>query len=161
MTAIVLLFGSGVLLLALEVVVPGAILGIIGGVLMLIGVIVSFDQFGFQGGALASALALGLVGLALYLEFVLLPKSRLARMFSMSATVSGQSQPAVADRSLVGKRAVAVTALVPSGIVECDGRRFEAFSRSGHVNAGAAVSVVDLDNFRIIVTQSPNPTTST
>jgi membrane-bound serine protease (ClpP class) len=99
-------------------------------------------------------------GLALYLEFVLLPKSRLARMFSMTATVGGQSQPVLADRSLIGKRAQAVTALVPSGIIVCEGRRLEAFSRSGHVAVGAAVDVVDLDNFRVIVTQSTNPTTS-
>jgi membrane-bound ClpP family serine protease len=160
MTAIILLFSAGVLLIALEVIVPGAILGIIGGVLMLIGVLLSFDQFGFQGGALASAAALGVGGIALYLEFVLLPKSRLARMFSMTTTVSGQSQPAVAERTLIGRRAVAVTALVPSGVIEADGRRFEAFSQSGHVAAGAAVDVVGLDNFRVIVTQSTNPTTS-
>jgi membrane-bound serine protease (ClpP class) len=160
MTAIILLFGAGVLLIALEVIVPGAILGIIGGVLMFIGVLLSFDRFGAQGGAVASAVALGLGGLALYLEFVLLPKSRLARMFSMTATVGGQSQPVLADRSLIGKRAQAVTALVPSGIIVCEGRRLEAFSRSGHVAVGAAVDVVDLDNFRVIVTQSTNPTTS-
>jgi membrane-bound serine protease (ClpP class) len=160
MTAIILLFSAGVLLIALEVVVPGAILGIIGGVLMFIGVLLSFDRFGVQGGAVASAAALGLGGLALYLEFVLLPKSRLARMFSMTATVDGQSQPVLAERSLIGKRAQAVTALVPSGVIECEGRRLEAFSRSGHVAAGAAVDVVDLDNFRVIVTQSPKPTTS-
>lgn len=160
MTAIVILFAAGVVLLALEVVVPGAILGIIGGVLMLIGVLISFEQFGFQGGALATAVALGVVGVVLYLEFVLLPKSRLARMFSMTATVAGTSQPVVADRALIGRRAVAVTALVPSGVIECEGRRFEAFSRSGHVAAGAAIDVVDLDNFRVIVTQSTNPTTS-
>jgi membrane-bound serine protease (ClpP class) len=160
MIAIVILFAAGVVLLALEVVVPGGILGIIGGVLMLIGVLISFEQFGFQGGALAAALALGVVGIVFYLEFVLLPKSRLARMFSMTATVAGTSQPVVADRALIGRRAVAVTALVPSGVIECEGRRFEAFSRSGHVAAGAAIDVVDLDNFRVIVTQSTNPTTS-
>ena len=36
MSAILLLFGVGVLLLALEVVVPGMILGLIGGVCMLL-----------------------------------------------------------------------------------------------------------------------------
>ena len=160
MTLILLLFAAGVVLLALEVIVPGAILGIIGGILMLIGVIVSFDQYGLSGGGLASAAGLGMVGIALYLEFVLLPKSRLAKTFSMTATVTGKSQPAIADRSVIGKRATAVTTLAPSGVVECEGRRYEAFARSGHVPAGAAVDVVDLDNFRLIVAQTSNQHTT-
>jgi membrane-bound serine protease (ClpP class) len=157
MTLILVLFLAGVILLALEVVVPGAILGIIGGVLMLIGVVVAFDRYGSSGGALATAAGLGLGGITLYLEFVLLPKSRLAKAFSMTATVAGTSQPAVADRSLIGKRAVAVTTLAPSGVVECDGRRYEAFARSGLVAAGAAVDVIDLDTFRVIVTLTSKP----
>jgi membrane-bound serine protease (ClpP class) len=160
MTLILLLFAAGVVLLTLEVIVPGAILGIIGGVLMLIGVIVSFDQYGMSGGALATAAGLGMGGIALYLEFVFLPKSRLAKTFSMATTVPGQSQPAVAERTLIGKRAVAVTTLAPSGVIECEGRRYEAFARSGHVPAGGAVDVIDLDNFRVIVTQPSNPSTT-
>lgn len=156
MTAVLLLFACGLLLLALEVVVPGAILGIVGGILLLIGVGLSFDRFGTEGGALASAAALLIGGVALYLEFVLLPRSRLARKFSMSATVAGTSQPAVADSALIGRPAVAATTLAPSGLIECEGRRYEAFARSGHVPAGAAVEVVGIDTFRVIVTLSTN-----
>jgi membrane-bound ClpP family serine protease len=153
MSAIVILFALGVILLAVEVVVPGAVLGIIGGILMLVGVIMSFDQFGFEGGGVATAAAITLVAIALYLEFVLLPKSRLARTFSMAATVDARSQPALADRAIIGKRVIAVTPLTPSGVVELDGRRYEAFARSGHVEAGAQLDIVDLDNFRLIVSQ--------
>ena len=113
MSAIVILFVLGVILLALEVVVPGAVLGVIGGILMLVGVIMSFDQFGVEGGGVATAAAITLVAIALYLEFVLLPKSRLAKTFSMTATVAGRSQPALADRAVIGKRVVAVTPLTP------------------------------------------------
>jgi len=147
-TAVLLLFASGILLLALEVIVPGAVLGIVGGVLLFVGVGLSFDRFGTEGGALASAAALLIGGVAFYLEFVLLPRSRLARKFSMAATVSGRSQPAAA------------TTLAPSGLIECDGRRYEAFARSGHVAAGSAVEVVGIDAFRVIVTLSTNPNPS-
>lgn len=160
MTAVLLLFASGILLLALEVIVPGAVLGIVGGVLLFVGVGLSFDRFGTEGGALASAAALLIGGVAFYLEFVLLPRSRLARKFSMAATVSGRSQPAVAEASLIGRRGVAATTLAPSGLIECDGRRYEAFARSGHVAAGSAVEVVGIDVFRVIVTLSTNPNPS-
>jgi membrane-bound serine protease (ClpP class) len=153
MSMVILLFAVGVILLALEVVVPGAVLGIIGGCFMLGGVVVAFDRFGVEGGGLAAVAALSLVGIALYLEFVLLPRSRLAKTFSMTTTVPGTSQPAIADRAVIGRRAVAVTPLTPSGVVELDGRRYEAFARSGHVATGAHLDIIDLDNFRLIVSQ--------
>jgi len=154
MTLILVLFALGVLLLAIEVIVPGAIIGVVGGVLLLIGVVVAFDTFGAGGGVAATGAALIAVCVTLYLEFVLLPKSRLARTFSMSATVDGRSQPALADRSVIGRRAVAVTTLAPSGVVELDGRRYEAFARTGHVRAGATLEIVDIDAFRLIVSQT-------
>ena len=46
MNAILLLFLIGVLLLAGEVFVPGAILGIIGALCMFGGCVLSFSQFG-------------------------------------------------------------------------------------------------------------------
>lgn len=156
MTLILVLFALGLLLLAIEVVVPGAILGVVGGVLLLIGVIAAFDTYGAVGGAIATGAALIAGCVTLYLEFVLLPKSRLAKTFSMTATVDGRSQPAVADRAVIGRRAVAVTTLAPSGVVELDGKRYEAFARTGHVRAGTALEIVDIDTFRLIV----SPTTT-
>jgi len=153
-TLVVILFLSGIFLLALEVVVPGAILGIIGGVLILAGVGVAFSRFGADGGAIATGIAALVGALTLYLEFVLLPKSRLAKALSMTGTVAGTSQPPVADRAIVGKRATAVTPLSPSGLVECEGRRYEAYARTGHAAAGTAGEVVGLDNFRLIVAAS-------
>jgi membrane-bound ClpP family serine protease len=153
MTLIVVLFVAGVVLLALEVVVPGGVLGIIGGLSILGGVVLAFTQFGFDGGLYATLAALALLAVALYFEFVLLPKSRVVKTFSMSATSAGQSQPAIADRSIIGKRVVAVTPLTPSGVVEFDGRRLEAFARSGHARPGEQLDIVDIDNFRLIVTK--------
>ncbi len=155
MTLVIILFLSGIFLLALEVVVPGGILGIIGGVLTLAGVGVSFSRFGAAGGAVASGIAVAVGAMAVYLEFVLLPKSRLAKALSMSETVAGTSQPAIAERAIIGKRATAVTPLAPSGLVECEGRRYEAYSRSGHTAPGTPVDVVGLDNFRLIVAALP------
>jgi membrane-bound ClpP family serine protease len=154
MTLIVFLFVIGAILLGLEVIVPGAILGIIGGVAMLVGVIVAFDQFGFQGGGMAAVAAVVLVAFTLYLEFVLLPRSRLAKTFSMTATVAGRSQPVLADRGVIGRRVVAITPLAPSGVVELDGRHYEAFARDGHVSAGTQLDIIDLDTFRLVVSKT-------
>ena len=154
MTTVIALFIIGMLLVAVEVVVPGGLLGMLGAGFLLGGVVTAFVQLGSMGGAVAIGAALLIGAATLYLEFVLLPKTRLARMFSMTETVSGQSQPAVADRSeVIGREAVAVTMLAPSGFVELEGKRYEAFCQSGLADAGARLRVVELDNFRLIVTQ--------
>jgi membrane-bound serine protease (ClpP class) len=160
-TLILVLFAVGILLLALEVIVPGGVLGIVGGVSLLGAVLVAFDRFGPGGGAWALAAGLLVTAVALYLEFVLLPRSRLAKALSLTATVAGRSQPPVAEASLAGRRGVAVTTLAPTGIVECEGRRYEAFSRSGLIAAGAPVEVTAVETFRILVIPArPSTTTS-
>lgn len=152
MNAIILLFVVGAMLLAAEIFLPGAIAGIIGGIALAVGSILAFGHFGFGGGLVASLLALVLLGLMLYLELVVLPKTRFGRRMVVESVVSATSQPPPADAAaVVGRDAVALTTLAPSGYVEVDGRRYEAFSRSGHVAKGAALRVVEVDNFRIVV----------
>lgn len=155
MIAIAGLLLAGVIFLAIELVVPGGILGIFGGVLMLIGVVVTFIQYGSTAGILTTLGALLAIGVTFYIEFKLLPHSRLARAFSMSETVGGAAPSAlVVPENAVGRDCLAATRLAPSGYVLLDGRRFEAFSRDGVVNPGARVRIAAVDNFRLIVTQS-------
>jgi membrane-bound ClpP family serine protease len=154
MTAIILLFAIGIVLVAVEILVPGGLLGLVGGLCLLAGVVAAFNQFGASGGAIATALALAIGAVTIYAEFVILPKSRLAKKFTMSETVAGRSQPEVADRAaVIGREVVAVTKLAPSGVVTLDGRRYEAFSQSGLAEVGSRLKVVDTDTFRLIVTQ--------
>jgi membrane-bound ClpP family serine protease len=155
MNAIILLFVVGALLLTAEIFLPGAIAGIIGGIALAVGSLLSFREFGFNGGLIASLGALALVGLMLYLELVVLPKTAFGKRMVVQSTVSATSQPppAVAD-AVVGRDAIALTTLAPSGYVEIEGRRYEAFSRSGLVAKGATLRVVGVDNFRVIVSLS-------
>jgi len=154
MNAILILFLLGVLLLAGEVFVPGAVLGILGALCMFAGCVISFLQLGTGGGVLATTVALALLALTLYVELVWLPKTKIGRKLIVQSTVAATSQPPLADKeSVIGKPAEAITALVPSGFVLVEGRRYEAFSQSGHVIKGTILRVAGLDNFRLIVTK--------
>jgi membrane-bound ClpP family serine protease len=153
MTAIILLFVTGALLLAAEVFLPGAIAGIVGAMALLYGSVLAFSNFGPTIGAAAMGAALVLLAVMLYAELVWLPKSRFGRRLVVQATVDGQATTP-ATREVVGKTANALTTLAPSGYVSVDGKRYEAFSRSGHAARGAHLLVIDVDNFRLIVSQS-------
>lgn len=154
MSLVVVLFAVGIVLMAIEVVIPGGFLAILSSVALLTGVVVAFTQLGGTGGLIASGVAILMGAGTLYFEFVVLPKTRLAKTFSMAETVSGRSQPQLADPAkVVGQDAVAVTTLAPSGYVELAGTRYEAYSQSGLIEAGAQLRIIAVDTFRLVVTQ--------
>jgi membrane-bound ClpP family serine protease len=154
MTLIILLFALGLVFLAVEVIVPGAILGTAGGILMLVATIIAFSRFGTGGGMLALAIGLALTGLTFFFEFKILPKTKWGRRAFLSSEITGVSSAFGKDaRELIGKSAEALTMLSPSGYVRIDGRRYEAFCQTGQAPVGAALEVTGADNFRLIVSQ--------
>ncbi len=153
MTAILLLFLVGLVLLAFEVFMPSSVLGMLGGAAMIWACVLAFVNYGLGGGGLAVLAGLAVLGLALYIEFGLLPKTRLGRRFFLHDSIGATSQPPLAEtEAVVGRLCEAVTTLAPSGYVMLEGRRYDAFSQSGHVAKGTTLKVVAVDNFRLIVT---------
>ena len=154
MTTILLLFVLGIVLLVLDLFVPGIILSVFGTLALLAGTARAFGQFGMSGGLLAFAIGMTLLAIALYVEYGLLPKTRYGKKFFLHAAVEGTSQvPAAETAALTGRECVAITPLMPSGQVEIDGRRYEAQSLDGHVAKGARLKITGLQNFSLTVTK--------
>ncbi|WP_043585564.1 NfeD family protein, partial [Geminisphaera colitermitum] len=147
MNAILLLFLIGVLLLAFEVVVPGAILGTLGALSLIVGCALAFVYHGATGGGIAVAVALLLVGILLVIEFAILPRTRWGRRFFLHKSIDSQSQPPVAAEGIAGSIGTADTTLAPTGYVFVDGRRYEAVSRSGLIEKGATITVIGTSTF--------------
>lgn len=153
MNFIALLFILGIVLLTAEVLTPGAILGILGALSMLTGCVLSFTEFGMGGGLLATVIALTLLGLALWVEFVILPRTKMGKRMFVHAQVDSTSQAPIGSDALFGHEGEALTTLAPSGYVQVDGRRYEAFSSSGHLEKGSRIRVDSRDNFRLLVSK--------
>ena len=157
MTMLVLLFAIGILLILAEVIVPGGILGTIGGLMMFAGCVLAFIDYGSLGGLVAVAVALFLGGAALYLEFRYLPKTKIGKRAFLHAEIEGVSAAFGKEAlDLVGKSAEAVTLLSPSGYILVDGHRYEAFCQSGQAPVGSFLEIIGADNFRLIVTPRPS-----
>lgn len=154
MTLIILLFLIGILFIVVEVLIPGAILGTIGGTLLFAGCVLSFIEFGTGGGLIAVAAALLVAAVAFFIEFRVLPKTKLGKRAFLTKEITAVST-AVAEEApdLIGKSAEALTMLSPSGYVRVNGRRYEAFCQSGQAPAGSVLEIIGADNFRLIVTQ--------
>jgi membrane-bound ClpP family serine protease len=96
--------------------------------------------------------------MTLYAELVWLPKTRFAQKLSIKSTSGAiDRQLSVRPEEVIGKAAEALTTLAPSGYVLVEGRRYEAFSQSGHVARGEPLCVTGLDNLRLIVTKNQIP----
>lgn len=152
MTTIFLLFVLGVVLLALDLFIPGIILSIAGAGAILVGTAQAFQTYGIVGGLEAFGVGAALLAIMLYIEYGLLPKTRFGKRFFLHASIAGASQPS-ADGSLAGREGIALTPLVPTGQVEVDGRRYEARSLDGQIDRGARLKVAGGDNFSLTVTK--------
>lgn len=157
MTPMILLFAIGIVFLAVEVLVPGAILGSIGALLMLGGCVLAFIDHGTTGGIIALLSCFTLAGLVFYFEFKILPKTKLGKRAFLTTEITAVASAFSDDaKALIGKPAEALTMLSPSGYIMVDGQRYEAFCRSGQAAAGTDLQIVDADNFRLIVSHT-NP----
>jgi membrane-bound ClpP family serine protease len=155
MTTILLLFIVGIMLLAADIFVSSFIMAAVGGVAMVAGCVIAYRDFGVLAAGLAGVAALALLGGAIYIELVLLPKTRMGKGLVVESTSGSSSQPQIAPGAgVIGKPATADTTLAPSGYVLVDGRRYEAFCRTGHAARGDALRVIGMDNFRLIVTKT-------
>lgn len=157
MTLIAILFLLGILLLVAEVLVPGGVIGTVGAIFLFIGCVVAFSRYGTGGGVLALVAGIALALVAFYIEFRVLPKTRIGRRAFLTKEMTGVSAAFGSEAlDLIGKSAEALTMLSPSGYVRIDGRRYEAFCQSGQAPVGSALKVISADSFRLIVTQTPS-----
>ena len=150
------LFVIGLLLLTVEVFVPGAILGIAGGLSLLAGVVFAFAEHGPTGGLLALTGAIAAVLAMVYIELRVLPHTGLGKRMFLRGAIDATSQPPVASAAdaVVGREAKALTVLAPTGIVEVAGRRYEARCDSGFADAGASLRVTRVESFHLVVIAS-------
>lgn len=153
MTIIIILFLVGILLIAAEVFLPGGIIGLMGGAAMLGGVVMAHSEYGAQGAFIASAVAILLIILALFIEFKILPKTTMGQRLFLSKSVESSNQYSKGEDDMIGKECQTITALMPTGLVMLDGLRLEAASRSGFIEKNERVKVTARDNFRIIVSK--------
>lgn len=154
MTTILLLFLLGIVLLFLDLFIPGIILSVAGTFAMLAGTARAFQEYGIGGGLLTFGIGMALLAITLYIEYWVLPKTRMGKKFFLHTAVEGTSQmPSDQTSALTGRHAVALTPLMPSGQIEVDGRRYEALSLDGHVARGAKLKVTGMQNFSVTVTK--------
>ena len=142
---------AGLVLIGAEFFLPTVFLGFVGAIVSFAGIYLSAEA-----GALTCGLFCAVFVVVLALEFFafrrLLPQTGIGRAMINVSSNDGAAVPAAAGYALyVGKAGRALTVLAPSGTVEVDGQRLEAFSADGFVERGAPVLVTEADAGRVTV----------
>ena len=150
MSLICLLALIGALLIFAEMLFMFGIFFIIGALCFLSAFLVSF----FAGDTVITigvgGAFLVVCGLSLLVWTKILPRFKFGKKMFLNSAVDGKS-PSPDNASFVGKCGIASTELVPSGVVEIDGKRADAFCESGHCQRGEKIEVVGATSFGLKV----------
>ncbi len=140
-------------LLGLELFIPsGGLLGVASVAALVAAVILGFMHSLQAGAAILVAVTFG-VPVLISFGLRLWPRTAIGkRMLTIDpdGVPSVDLQKAEHD-ALVGKLGVAKTNLLPSGLIEIEGRRFDALSIGVAINAGQSVEVVSVISGKIQV----------
>ena len=148
---ITMLIAAGLVLLALEVYVPGFVLGSIAIATLVIAAVLSYGAYGGSGVLFVVVLEAGLSGIVVFTALRYLPATRLGKRMTLGATQSGQRAQRAKETALVGQHGVAQTPLRPAGMALIDGKRLDVVAESGMIESGTTVRVVAVRENRIIV----------
>lgn len=144
-------FVIGLILLVVEMFIPGfGVCGCLGILSFLAVIVMQFMTNSFSSAVIVMAIML----LILTLLIVLCLHSFQRGLISRSPLVNRQSiekEAPPAEASLVGKKGVALTALRPTGMAEIDGRRINVETAGDFVPAGTEVTVVKEGAFSVLV----------
>lgn len=157
-----ILLGIGLVCLVLEFFVPSSgMLGLLC-VLSLVGAIVLGFMSGTTTGAAMLLGVLMCVPAVLFAAVHFWPMTRFGKMIlneppSHSDEVLPETHTYRGLRELVGKRGVAKSLMLPGGIVQVEGKNYDAISEGTPIEAGQRVVVVQISTQRLVVRVDDRP----
>ncbi|GGN96778.1 NfeD family protein [Saccharibacillus kuerlensis] len=152
-----LMFAAGIILMALEIFVPSfGILGLLGAGSLIGGVVMAAWATGHALQTLGIAFILAAVAVGIV---VLVFKERgVWNRFILKDSLTSEAgyNSAVTRHELVGRDAVALTPLRPSGTVLVDGERIDVVSEGGFIERDKVVVIVKTEGGRVVVQERWN-----
>ena len=150
MSLLVGLIITAFVLFFFEIFVPGGVLAVLGGIMLLAASAVAYTEFGAIWAI--TVFSCGLVGalVMFFLEIRLISHTRFGRQLSLQSSISAKLNPK-ADENLIGKEGVTLTILAPSGKVEIEGKSYTASAQDGYLQKGVSIRVLRTETFKLIV----------
>lgn len=152
---VIFLFAGGMALILAEFIIPGAICGVIGGILLLTSCALGIYAYPhhlflivlLEGAAAAAATIVGLW---------YFPKTRIAKLMLLEDTqrLDAGWVASEGDESLIGASGEAYTPLRPAGTIVVRGERVSAVTNGDFIEKGALVRVIEVHGNRVVVEEA-------
>ncbi len=147
---IVLTIVFGLTFLWLEFYLPGGLMGLIGGVIIGVGILFVFSEFGFRIGSFVALGVAMIVGVMLWFWMRTFSHSFFGKRVMLSAEV-GHDESLVHLGTLVGKSGITTSPVQPSGKAIIDGEKHDVTSQMGPIDSGVEVEVIKVDGISVII----------
>jgi len=141
----------GFVLVGIEVFVPGAVLGVLGGICLMACVGISFSAFGASGGFASMGILLVLTAILAPIWIKYSPRTRIGRKLTLDSSDQNFQSAPDSFKQYAGQTGRTISALRPSGIALIGGERVDVVSEIGHIRAGRDIRVARVEGMRIIV----------
>lgn len=148
-----LLLIFGLVLILLEFYIPGAIMGIIGGILLIFsGVVFAYEEH--SGIEFFLFFLLIIIGLAGVIKFAIwrIRHNRKKNTLYLDTDQQGY-QASYFDETVIGKKGTVLSDLKPSGHIIIEGKQYQAVAQVGYVPKGSEVEVLFGQGAYLVVQQ--------
>lgn len=146
---LILTYLIGLALLFAELFVPGVVMGVLGGIVVIYAVVAAW----FQAEYLTAVLLTGttLVAAPLMVRYA-------TRRLSLASSLPAEDGFAAAESGLpglAGTEGTTLTPLRPAGTAEFDGRRVSVVAETGFIESDTRVRVLRVEGNRVVVRAAP------
>ena len=152
-TALTLLI-SGVILMFIEALLPGAIAGILGALCLIAGVAYSYSVSAFFGNVILLVTVIW-VTTSVFLWMKFFPGSRLGQKLASQSHIGGLN---VEQQDLMHRTGKAYTVLRPSGTALINGKKVDVVTEGSMIEPDDPIQVVQVEGMRVVVRKlDPEP----
>lgn len=148
---IIFLLVIGLLMVCLEVFIPGGIVGTLGSFCLLGSIVMAFTERGTTFGFYWTAAVVVVTLLGLFISIKVLPRSPAGKRLLLGSSEAGFSAAESGLEKWIGKRGQAITTLRPAGMIAVEGERVDVVTGGEYLPKGTPVEVIRVDGNRVVV----------
>ncbi len=147
-----ILFIIGAVLIAIEIFMPGGIIGVIGVALVVISLLLAGASVTHMAYSILIAMFITVIGMLILMKFFGKRMHVFNKLVLKDATTTEEGYVSNKNRvDLIGRTGEAITAFRPSGVALIDNERIDAVSEGSFIDRGKLVEVVKVEGSRIVV----------
>lgn len=148
----IIAFVIGLILLIAEFFVPGGIVGILGGLLIIGSLLFAGASFVHMAYSILIAMFIAVIGMVIIMKFFGKKLHMFNKLVLSDATTTEEGYVSNVNRvELIGKKGETITPLRPAGTITVDTERIDVVSEGSFIEAGKVVEIIKVEGSRIVV----------